>query len=1125
MLSRLLSLLIRLTIAALLVGGYFFTTFSQAQAQAVPPAGAAASPTVPPFTPPTSTRFEHFSLEDGLSQSAVLELLQDRAGYLWVGTQDGLNRYDGYGFSVYKNDPDDPNSLSHNSILQLIQDSSGAIWIGTWGGGLNRLDPQTGKITRYMHNPADPTSLSNDTVAALWEDQRGSIWVGTMGGGLSRLDRVSSRFTHYRHKEGDPRTIGSDFVSTIYEDADGKLWLGTGGFGTEGSGVDRFDTIRETFTHFRHDPADPATLSSDTISTIYPDIFPDGSGKLWVGTGGFSLPGHGLNLLDPATGRVTRYIHDEADPSSIANDTILSVYTDRQGRTWVGTWSGGLELMQRDGDKITFVHHRNDPYQASSISADIVWPILEDTSGVLWVGTINGGLNKVNPQTQRFGLFRKHPDDPTSLSFDVIGGFYEDRAGGVWVGTWGGGLNLFERAAGTFTRYMHDANDPDSLGEDTVSAVYEDAEGAIWAGSFAGLDKLDRATGKFTHYRHIPADPTSIGADSVYSLLPAPDGKLWVGMLGGLDLYDPATDKFTHFVHDRYDPNSLPGNEVTALYYDRAGRLWLGTWHDGLAYLDPEAWAKGEARFVRFRHDPNDSSTLSDNGVWSIHQDRTGAIWAGTQAGLNRLDLRTGKFTHYLEKDGLPNSSVTCIQEDEGGNLWLSTNNGLVRLNPILMRFRTYDVSHGLQSNEFNSGACMRSRNGEMFYGGVHGFNVFRPSDIRDNPNPPPVVVTGFDVFNRPVPVDLSGMKPIDLSYQQNFVSFDFAALDYRAPQKNRYAYKLDGFDKDWVEAGDRRYASYTNLPAGSYTFRVRGSNNDGVWNEAGLALPLRVAPPMWQTWWFQVSALLLVVGLAFAGYRWRVHDVRVHNRRLVHTVAQQTADLRREMEQRRQAEEALAHKAAEEAARDAVIAERTRLARDLHDAVTQTLFSASLIAEVLPDLYAIDPQEGKDSTEELRQLTRGALAEMRTLLLELRPSAVAQARLEDLVRQLIEAIVGRARVPVQYHVDGQRPLPDDVKVAIYRIAQESLNNIVKYAKPRQVTVDLRQQPMGVRLTVADDGVGFDPAAVGPGHLGQKIMRERAEAIAARLSVQSEPGEGTVVTVIWLDPECKPDEE
>lgn len=1102
------SSLIRVVLIFNMLAGLNTVLFSRAQAD---------GETVPPFAPSTPLRFETLSLEDGLSQNAVLDLMQDRQGYLWVATQDGLNRYDGYAFTVYKNDPDDTNSLSLNSVLKLHEDRSGAIWVGTWGGGLNRLDPQTNQITRFRSDPADPDSLSNDTVAAIWQDTDGYLWIGTMGGGLSRFDPATSTFHAYRHDPKNPNSIGSDFISAIYQDPAGILWLGTGGFGTAGAGLDRFDSGTGEFRHYRHDPGDATTLTSDTISTVYPD----GTGKLWVGTGGFSLPGAGLNLFDPETSRVERILHDENDPDSLSSDTVMRILTDSQGQTWFGTWGGGLDLLHRDGDELEFIHHRNDPYEPSSLSADIVWSLLEDRSGVLWTGTINGGLAKMNPEMQRFGLFRNHPSQPDSLSFDVIGSFFEERQGGLWIGTWGGGLNLFDRTSGRFTHYVHDSQDPGSLKEDTVSAVYEDDEGSIWVGTFAGLDRFDRQTGKFAHFVHNSADPESLVNDSVYSLLPAGDGRMWVATLGGLDLYNPATGVFTHFRHDPKDAASLPDDAITELYITPGGVLWVGTWHGGMAYLDPEEWAESRARFVRYAHEPDVPTSLSDNGVWAIHEDRSGAIWAGTQAGLNRLDPQTGKFTHYLEKDGLPNSSVTCIQEDESGNLWLSTNNGLVRLNPILMRFRTYDVTNGLQSNEFDSGACLRSRNGELYFGGVRGFNAFLPAAIQDNPNPPPVVLSGFRVFNRPTPVDLSGRTPIVLSYEQNFIAFEFAALDFHAPQKNRYAYRLEGFDTDWVDAGDRRYASYTNLPGGDYTFRVRGSNNDGLWNEAGIALPLHVSPPLWQTWWFRASAILLMVGLLFGGYRWRVHEVRVQNRKLEQTVALQTAELRREIEQRRQAEEALAHKAADEA----VAAERTRLARDLHDAVTQTLFSASLIAEVLPDLYTSSPDEGRRSTEELRQLTRGALAEMRTLLLELRPSAVMQARLEDLIRQLIEATIGRARLPVQFHDEGQRPLPDDVKVAVYRIAQESLNNIVKYAKASQVTVDLRQTAKGVRLMVGDDGVGFDPATVGSGHFGQKIMRERAEGIGARLSVHSEVGEGTMVTVIWIDPECQEDND
>lgn len=1090
-----------------------------------PGVAPASSPAVSPPAPPTPLRFETLGLEDGLSQSAALAIMQDRQGFLWVGTQDGLNRYDGYGFTVFKNDPDDPNTLSANSILRVLEDRNGILWIGAWGGGLNRLDPRTGKITRFRHNPANPNSLSHDLVAALLEDERGILWVGTMGGGLERFDPMSGHFMHYAHDANDPGSIASDYVSTIYADDDGSLWLGTGGFSTPGAGLEHFNPATGEFTHYRHVAGDPHSLSGDTIAAIYPD----GRGKLWVGTGGFGMAGAGLNLFDPATGTAVAYRHNPADPASIAADAIMTIFTDSRGQTWVGTWGGGLDAIEREsteptGDRLRFSHNRHDPFNPSSLAADIIWSLFEDRSGILWVGTVNGGLSKLNPQMQRFGLYRNHPDDPRSLSFDVVGAFYEDPQGGMWVGTWGGGLNFFDRTTGKFTRYQNNPGDPGSLIEDTVSAMYMDDAGALWVGTFGGLDKLDRATGKFTHFQNDPNDPHTIANNAVYGLLPAAgkmgEGKLWVGTLAGLDLLDPKTGEVRHFTNDPNDPASLPDNQITEMYLAPDGKLWLGTWHGGLAYLDPDAWAKGEARFVRFIHDPADPTSLSDNSVWAVHQDETGAVWVGTQGGLNRLEPGTHTFTRYLQKDGLPNNSVTCIQEDEHGRLWLSTNNGLVRLNPILMRFRTYDVSNGLQSNEFNSGACLRSRSGELYYGGVHGFNVFRPDAVADNPNPPPVVVTGFRIFNRPTPVDLTGDAPINLTYQENFISFDFAALDFHAPAKNRYAYKLDGFDKDWVDAADRRFAAYTNLPAGHYILRVRGSNNDGVWNESGVTIPLNVAPPFWATWWFRTLGVSMLALALVGGYTWRVHQVRVQNRTLAQKVAQQTADLRREIEQRRMAESALAHKAAEEA----VAAERTRLARELHDAVTQTLFSASLIAEVLPDLWATDQAQGCASLEELRQLTRGALAEMRTLLLELRPSAVTQARLEDLIRQLTEATIGRARLPVQLRSEGQRPLPDDVKIAIYRIAQESLNNIVKYAKARHVTIDLRQQPLGVRLMIGDDGVGFDPQMVGPGHLGQKIMRERAEAIGARLAVHSEIGEGTLVTVIWLDPECREEE-
>lgn len=758
--------------------------------------------------------------------------------------------------------------------------------------------------------------------------------------------------------------------------------------------------------------------------------------------------------------------------------------------------------------------------------------------------------------------------------------------------------------------------------------------------------------------------------------------------MNGLDLFDPATGRFTHYQHNPADPASLGGNQIVCLYQDNEGTLWIGLWDGGLSRLDPGRYPDEPARFVNYRHDPADSASLSNNDVLAIIKDHTGTLWVGTQIGLNKLDYAHGTFTHYWMGNGLPNDTVNSIVEDAQGYLWLGTNHGLSKFDPHTETFRNYDANDGLQSNEFDSNAAYRAKNGELYFGGVHGFNVFRPEEIQDNPMPPPVVVTRFSIFNQPVTVDLSAKSPVQLAYRQNFFAFEFAALDYHAPLKNQYTYKLEGFDQDWVNAGTRRYAGYTNLPGGQYTFRVKGSNNDGVWNETGVAIPLHITPPFWLTWWFKMGLGILAVLGSWGLYWWRTISIRAQNKLLEQTVTQRTAELRQaqeelarradeelavsearfqavfdsaavgmgimgmdgkvitanpalcrmygrpldelvgqtsalvvhpdeqeeaaqsmadllagriplytterryvrkngevfwahinlsvvhnstgepryivgmvvdidekkrvgeklaaqeaeyrrtleqhveertrelatanirlvaEMEQRQRAEEALARKAADEA----VIAERTRLARDLHDAVTQTLFSASLTAEVLPDLWAMYPAEAQKSTEELRQLTRGALAEMRTLLLELRPSALTEARLEDLLRQLTEAIVGRARLPVEFTVEGQRQLPVEVKITFYRIAQEAMNNVVKYARAGKVRLDLRLQSDSVRLVISDDGVGFDPHTVKPTHLGLKIMRERAEAIQARLGIHSEAGHGTIITAIWRDPESE----
>ncbi len=1199
------------------------------------------------------TRFQHITVEDGLSENAVPAIVQDHQGYMWFGTREGLNRYDGYDFTVYASDPEDPTTLSNGFITALYVDRDGTLWVGTFHGGLNRFDRDTATFAHYQNDPQDPTSLSHNRIRAIAQDREGTLWIGTHGGGVERFDPQHGTFTHYRHDPDDPTSLSSDIVRALYPAPDGTLWVGTYG------GLNALDLSTGTFRHYRYSPLDTATLSDDIVMAIAED----GSGDLWVGTD------RGLCQLDRASGTFTRYRHDPTDPRSLSSDQVNVLYCDRSGSLWIGTETGGLNRLEIDGaGDYTFERYVNSDRLPDSLSNNAVRSIYEDEGGVLWIGTYGGGLNKLNLSTAAFGHYRHDPDDANSLVDNNVMALQVDHLGGLWVGTLGG-LDHFDRAARTFTHYRHDPEDPHSLSDDRVRSLLEAGDGTLWIGTDgSGLNRFDRATGTFVRYPNDPDDPSSLPNYQVMALFEDREGTLWVGTYGGgLSRFDPGTGTFTHYRHDPDDPESLSDNNVLVILQDQAGALWIGTESGGLNRFDAET-----ETFRSYMARPDVPNSLSHNGVTAIHQDAAGLLWLGTLGGgLNRFDPQTETFAHYTDEQGLPSNRVVGILEDAAGRLWLSTSNGLARFDPRSETCRTYDARDGLQGNAFNNRAYAQGADGALFFGGGNGFNAFYPDEIRDNPHVPPVVITAFKKFNQTVLADLPAEAAIELSYRENFISFEFAALDYAAPEKNQYAYRLEGFDPEWVDAGTRRYASYTNLRGGTYTFRVRGSNNDGVWNEEGPAVRIIVAPPFWEQWWFIGGAALVLAGGALAVYRWRVRAIAVRNRELAQQVRERTG----EIERRRQVAEGLrdmlavlnteqplealldgtvtqacrligadaavlyrfgeeqafpeamvgmpteflelgplplsgsplqqvlreeqvmvteelptclAQLAAQDAelspalkhwtavvgrhfgarlavplivkgqsygaivlyyrtphafsdedidlarsfsnqaalaienarlraqaVRSATTAERSRLARELHDAVSQTLFSATLIAEVLPRLWERNPEEGRRRLQELRDLTRGALAEMRTLLLELRPAALTEAALPDLLRQLGESVTGRARIPVIAGSKGDCELPPEVKVAFYRIAQEALNNVVKHARARSASVFLDCTADAACLDIEDDGCGFDDAAASPEHLGLGIMRERADAIGAQLDIQSSPAEGTRVRVLW----------
>lgn len=1187
-----------------------------------------------------SLRFTTLSVEDGLSQSTVRSIYQDIQGFMWFGTEDGLNKYDGYTFTIYKHDPEDPDSLSDNSINAIYQDSHGDLWLGT-ASGLDRFRPETETFEHFLYSLDKPGSLRGTIVTAIAEDIRANLWIATSDGGLNRFNREEKTFTHYFHNPDDPHSLISDQVYSLVADNKGGLWVGTY------EGLDYLDPATGQFIHYRNNPKDQRSLSDNRITAL----FRDRAGVLWVGT-----EEGGLNRFNPVDGSFTRYMHRPNNPYTISSNTIRAVFEDQNGKLWVGGRAGVSLFNRREN---YFTNYRHDPNNLYSLSNDNVLSIYSDRSGVLWIGTFGGGLSKYVQNNDRFTLYQHRPNMPNSLSNDVVYAIYEDRDEVVWVGTMDGGLNRMDPESNNFFSFQHDPNDPSSIASNDVRAILEDRQGRLWVGTYGGgLNMLDRDTNRFIRFMHSDANRHSLSDNRVMALYQDRRGNLWVGTrMGGLELFDPNTRRFTHFRYDINDPTSLSGDFVRTITEDRHGNLWVGT-YSGISVMDPET-----RTFRRYQHDPDNPQSLSNDRVLSILETSDGTIWIGTLlGGLNRFDPETETFRHYTQNQGLPSDAIYGILPDREGGLWMSTSRGISRFDPRAETFRNYDRSDGLQGFEFNPGAYFLSSHGRMYFGGIRGFNVFDPARVEDNPLVPPVVITAFKKFNQVERKDLTGGEEITLNYTDNFISFEFSALDYSAPEKNQYAYQLVGFDKDWVYAGNRRYASYTNLRGGRYTFRVIGSNQDGIWNETGASIDIVVIPPIWERWWFIGSVGLLLASGAIAGYRYRVVRIQIQNRQLEEQVRERTQEIERRREvaeglrdiinilnSNRSLKESLdaiivqivrllgaravilfrcvedgcplviasnlidrgaaiynrgmpvlpgwlakpllqgeminmpdlvaerenypemenspiaryaallgvplavndkidgglillyeqpiqpsdediqmaisfADHAAlaianaqlrSQAEEIAVSAERSRLARDLHDAVTQTLFATSLIAEVLPRLWERSPEAGKQKVAEIRELTRGALAEMRTLLMELRPSALVDVPLPDLLLQLSEAFTGRARVPVELDVDKTVDLPTNVKIGFYRITQEALNNIQKHARATQVEIHLHDVGDCVELSIKDNGVGFETGHTLPDHFGLGIMEERAQSVGAQFMLESQPGAGTSISVAW----------
>jgi PAS domain S-box-containing protein len=811
---------------------------------------------------PANLRFTHLSVADGLSYSDVRAIAQDRQGFMWFGTWlGGLNRYDGYTFKVYRHDDQDNRSLGCDRIWALYVDRAGVLWVGTIEG-VDRYDRDTDSFVHYRHRAHDPSSLPGHEVRFFYEDESGTLWVST-NGGLSRFDGTSGRFFTYRPNPNDPSSFGDTSVRSICLDrTTGLLWVGTGD-----DGVIVLDRSTGHYTRYKNNPNDPVSLSTGGVQFIYQDR----TGTLWISTMG------GLNRFDPQTHTFIRYLHDPRNAASLSDDYVTTTYEDRAGRFWVAT-NNGLNLMDRAHG--TFARYLHDPNDSSSLSSNVInlGGLYVDASGALWIAMRSTGVDRLAGAAERFTTYRHNPQDANSLSNNVITGLWIGSEGAPWIGT-EAGLDRFDGR--TFTHYLANPNNASRLSPGPERSVVQDSHGAVWTGTFGG--GLDRLNGEHvTHFRHDPENPDSPACNTISSLVPDAKGGLWIGVYGkGVDYFDGL--HFTHFPPDPANPTGLPGAFVRPRLLDGHGMLWICDW--GLVRFDTQ-----KRQFKTCLLDPNQLGDQAANGAGDVYSDGA-SIWVASSTGLYRFDPERGKFTHhYTEKDGLANNLVVGVLGDAQGNVWVSTANGISRFDPRTEKFRNYDVFDGLQGNLFSLRARAKAPDGRLFFGGVNGLSAFYPDKLPDNPTPPPVVLTEFELFNKPARIGgknsplrqaINVASRLTLRHDQSVFRFQFSGLDFTAPQKNRYAYKLDGFDRDWQYTdASRRFATYTHLDPGDYTFSVKASNNDGIWNEQGIELHIRILPPWWGTWWFRALSIAAFLTLLWAAYQVRVRQLQEQEKR-----------------------------------------------------------------------------------------------------------------------------------------------------------------------------------------------------------------------------------------------------
>jgi ligand-binding sensor domain-containing protein/serine phosphatase RsbU (regulator of sigma subunit) len=785
-----------------------------------------------------------YTIEDGLSQTTVNCLIQDSRGFFWIGTQDGINKFDGYRFQVMKNDPSDSSSISNNFINCILEDIDGNIWIGT-KNGLNKYDVFNENFTQYFRDVENNNTLRENAIYNIFQDKSGFIWIKTENF-LSRLNLKSGKFRHYEHYSDVFNIIPENSTFDVFEDHRNQLWVGTK------DGLNYFDRNLEIFKRYKYNPKDEHSISNNIIKVI----FEDSRNNLWIGTE------NGLNQFNWETEQFTRFSISTNGSAPLSGNTVNDIFEDSEGNLWIASNNG---LSYFDYAKKQFIH-TNEGIINTSVTA-----LTEDQSGNLWAGTFIG-LIKVEKRLKKFNLYNKDSNGSPLFSNNYILAIFKE-SDVLCIGTWGYGLFLFNPKTNKLVQY---STSNSNIKNDFVHKIFKDSKNRVWIGTQNGICFFNEKTKKFENLNQ-GGISTLLKNNRVFDIFEDHEGNIWIGTKFGL--YKIFNDTYSSFYYEKNDSNSLSSNHIYDIFEDSNKDLWIAT-NLGLNKINTST---GKIR--RFlRPEASCSNCLSSNEIVSICEDTLhNCLWLGTISGLNKFDFETETFTVFTEKDGLPNNLIYAVLQDNNGCLWLSTNKGLSKFNIDKLEFSNFGIKDGLQHYEFNHGASFKSKDGEMFFGGINGYNSFYPDSIVKNQIAPNIEITSIEILYESISRKLVAGKDhqIEIPYKNNLVTIEFAALDFTNPEKNKYAYKLEGVENEWIDLDNRRYATFSNLPSGKYTFRVKGSNSDNVWNEEGTSLKIVVVTPLWLTnLAYSIYIILLTAGI-FGFFQYRTRSLRKSNQDL----------------------------------------------------------------------------------------------------------------------------------------------------------------------------------------------------------------------------------------------------